>query len=209
MINAIGFYDEPCALPAEHPFQLEDRRYDPVVGAGLAALGRALRGHGIEAPDVTACIGITGRGCSTHVARVSAGIADRRPRQAFFARAGAQTIASYAAMALGCHGPTLTFSVSTDDAGHVWSVARLFAAPGWSKPLILIAADQVAGRSLAVALHVGANGSEPLPDLSLQRTAGQGRGAVQHLYAAAVDALARRARAITAQAPSPAWERST
>lgn len=152
MIRSIGLYDGDIAATPSHNLAPKDKRYDPVVGAGLAALARAIEMCALTDASNTAIIGVTDRGCSAHVAKVTAGIVEKKPRQAFFARAGAQTIATYAAMALDCHGPALTLSGSAAMALTAWKIALQFMSTGVAKEVILLGADRLGDRLVAAAL---------------------------------------------------------
>lgn len=175
MIRSIGLYEGDAATTPSHDLAPKDKRYDPVVGAGLAALSRAVRTCALIEPRTAAIIGVTDRGCLAHVAKVTAGIAEQKPRQAFFARAGAQTIATYGAMALDCHGPALTLSGSAATVRTAWQVVSQFMATGVAREVVLLGADRVGDWLIAAALllHAPAGAavdalapgfSEPGPD---------------------------------------------
>jgi 3-oxoacyl-(acyl-carrier-protein) synthase len=123
---------------------------------------------------------------------VTAGIAEHRPRQAFFVRAGAQTIATYAAMALDCHGPALTLSGATVVATTAWQIARRFMAAGAAQEVILLGADRIGERLVAAAFLLSAgNGAEdPFARFREDRVAHESPSPVLCLYAAA-SALAK------------------
>jgi len=55
---------------------------------------------------------LTRKGCESHVKRVVDNITRRVPSQGYFVRGGPQTLATYTALALGCHG--CAFSVVGD-----------------------------------------------------------------------------------------------
>jgi len=103
---------------------IKDKRYDPIVGSALIALESSLRGVNLIDPTNICIIALTDTGCINHIKKVEDGIKINRPRQAYFVRAGAQTIATYAAMALNTHGLTMTLSGTDENITHSLSILK-------------------------------------------------------------------------------------
>ena len=162
MIKASGLYEGDAASAPAPVLAPKDKRYDPIVGAGLVALGRALERGGLADPATTAILGITDRGCEAHVAKVTAGILEGKPRQAMFARAGAHTIATYVAMALDCHGPALTLSGGAATAATAWQIAIQLLARGAAGEVILLGADRVGDQLIAAAVVLAPGAVPPV-----------------------------------------------
>ena len=142
-------------------FEVRDKRHDPVATAGLVALERALAGQMDLVTARTAVLGVTRVGCPHHVDRVASALLKRRPRQGYFARAGAHMIATYAAMALQTHGPAFTITGSAAVIPHIFTVASQLCS-GVADQVILLAADKIGDELLSVAFVLSANGSKRL-----------------------------------------------
>ncbi len=76
-------------------------------------------------------------GCESHVKKISDGIAKKAARQGFFARGGPQTLATYTALALGCHGSAFTIVADQEALDDTITTAMFFADNGVSAGTIL------------------------------------------------------------------------
>lgn len=95
-------------VPVPDELKNKDMRADPVAKAAVFSAVAAVR----QMPDVNleglGVIAINRQGCASYVKQVVAGVEKRLPRHGLFVRGGPQTLATYTALALGCHGPAFT-----------------------------------------------------------------------------------------------------
>lgn len=124
-------------------FNMKDKRYDPIVSASLCALEKAVKKYKSSFNIYTPIIGITNTGCRNYIKRISSGIEKNQPRPAFFVRAGAQTIATYASMALGIHGMSIVLSGKTININHIFNLLSELLNRDNINKVILISADYI------------------------------------------------------------------
>lgn len=129
-----------ASAPADHQFKIKDNRYDPLVGIAMLALRLTLL-KVERISDSLAIIALTDSGCSSHVKRVSDGIAEMRPRQAFFARGSANMLATYASLAMESHGPCFSLSGGVDSVRLALNMALQLQRSNKCEQAVLIAAD--------------------------------------------------------------------
>lgn len=153
-IQSTGYYSNIKSVKPSINLYTKDKRYDPVVAAGLAALELAIKNKKLNNRNNIAIIGLTDSGCTEHIERVKKGIDINRPRQAYFVRAGAQTIATYAAMALQSHGPTMTLSGLSSNIKYSLLISEQLILYGNVDKSIIIASDLVDDKLIAGTIIV-------------------------------------------------------
>jgi hypothetical protein len=150
------------AVP-KHGFPLEDNRYDPLVGLALATLNLALRDRQEPLrPKSPVIIALTDSGCASHVQRVVQGVADMRPRQAFFARGGLGMLATYVSLALQVHGPCFTLSGGVDSVRSGMMMASRLMKKATCDGVVFVAADYADGGMLATVVSAGTDSADEL-----------------------------------------------
>ncbi len=113
-------------------------------------------------------------GCRSHIAKVTAGIEKRAPSQGFFARGGPQTLATYTALAIGCHGCALTI-VGDDNALEVaipTALSMTGAHPRSSTILTAVVRDNTNGlqaKSVLIRATPAPADSPPQDDCAKER----------------------------------------
>jgi len=155
----------------DHLFSLKDSRYDPLVGVALCALRNILSKNG-KLSASTAVIALTDSGCRSHVKRVTDGIIESRPRQAFFARGGANMLASYASIALESHGPCFSMSGGADALRFALDVSLQMIRSNTCEQILLIAADYEQTDMHAIVLLLDGSNQEYLEKLRVQNDSG-------------------------------------
>ncbi len=169
----IVFCEEHHALAdkADHGFALPDVRHDPLVGHMLARLWALMVRHALASARDCAVVALSRSGCHSHVAKVADGIAQDRARHAFFVRAGPQMMATYAAMALGAHGPTFTI-LHAGDGAVVRTALQGFVQMLPTAELVLLGGDSLDGRAHTFAALVSRDDAGHWPDLGLAPLSG-------------------------------------
>jgi len=93
------------------PEQLKDKDKRADVAARVAVLAAVQALESVDNLDLNALnvVVVNREGCTSHIGKVSSGVASHQPAQGFFVRGGPQTLATYTALALGSHGAAFTF----------------------------------------------------------------------------------------------------
>ena len=95
-------------VPVPENLKAKDNRADPVAKAAVWSANDVIDNAKLTDSSEVSVIVVNREGCESHVKRISDGLSKRTARQGFFARGGPQTLATYTALALGCHGPAYT-----------------------------------------------------------------------------------------------------
>lgn len=103
-----SYSNSESKVPVPDNLKSKDARADPVAKAAVFAANDLINKANITDCSNLSVIVVNREGCTSHVNRISDGLAKKVARQGFFARGGPQTLATYTALALGCHGAAYT-----------------------------------------------------------------------------------------------------
>lgn len=134
-------------------FQLQDNRFDPLVGVTLKALEGLLSDDQNSGTELhTAIFSVTDTGCASHVKRVIEALVKMRPRQAFFARGSSVMFSTYGSFAIRSHGPCISLSGKAPAVTMALNLANNFLCEDSFRRAILLFADNINGVLTASAV---------------------------------------------------------
>lgn len=124
-------------VPVPENLKEKDARADSVARVAVFSATEVI--NKVADMDFTSLnvIVLNREGCDSYVKKISDGISKKTPRQGFFARGGPQTLATYTALALGCHGSAFTIVGEKDALNEAITSAIFLAKIGTSSGTIL------------------------------------------------------------------------
>ncbi len=141
LIAAKGIFVGSDFFNLEQAFPGLDLRSDPMVKAGLCAQIIALQKSNFKPDEKTATIGLTTKGCLSHLQKVVEAAAKNRSRTGFFVRSGPQTLASYSAMAHHSHGPTFSLMAENMLLANLFALVDTLLYQKWAATIHLTFSD--------------------------------------------------------------------
>jgi len=120
----------------------KDIRADPAARMAVFSSSKLLSDSSELDRSMLNVIVLTRKGCASHVKKVVDNIEKRIPSQGYFVRGGPQTLATYTALALGCHGCAFTVVGGMDALRDTVAMAFIMSATQDSAGTILTVITQ-------------------------------------------------------------------
>ncbi len=138
----------------------KDIRADPAARMAVLSSSKLLSDSSKLDRSMLNVIVLTRKGCASHVKKVVDNIEKRVPSQGYFVRGGPQTLATYTALALGCHGCAFTVVGDMDALKDTVAMAFIMSATHNSAGTILTVVtqeekDTFQGKSILVSTKPG------------------------------------------------------
>lgn len=142
------------AVPLPDSLKEKDLRGDPVTKVAVLAAEAAVSKVSIGQRESFGVVAISSEGCISHIAKVVDGIKRKLPRPAYFARAGAQTISTYVAMALDIHGPTFAMKGNLEALRDAFRLSSYLIQNDMAEQICIVVADYYGQSKGAISMII-------------------------------------------------------